>query len=205
LCFLGDDRVIAVLHHSAHAAHDTAPELVLVSVNTTKCLWVLRSLTIEPLSHTFGIVGYLKVQKLGVNWGWPFFTLLCICFSCLLSSQLPLDEQIFWKQRIFEMNTKAKTANTSSPVRIRTKTKARLDELLASANRHHTGRKVKADDIIRHSLGLLAESDLVLIKQSVKTNRDRFEELYRKVSARSNGLSKDAFLGNVLEQIARNF
>ena len=103
------------------------------------------------------------------------------------------------------MDTKTKTGNTSSPVRIRTKTKARLDELLASANRHHTGRKVKADDIIRHSLGLLAESDLVLIKQSVKTNRDRFEELYRKASARSKGLSKDAFLGNVLEQIARNF
>jgi hypothetical protein len=55
-----------------------------------------------------------------------------------------------------KQNPKANDA--SSPIRVKQSTRRKLDELLRRANKQKLGRKVKTDDLICFSLGLLYEA-----------------------------------------------
>lgn len=87
----------------------------------------------------------------------------------------------------------------SIPVRIRSKTKEKVDAYLARINKDRLGRKVKPDDLICFSLDLLNDAHLEEIGTSLLTNKERVEILYRKLAKTKRGLSKDEFLGMLLE------
>lgn len=88
---------------------------------------------------------------------------------------------------------------TSAPVRIDQKTKAKLEQLLRQANKDRVGRKIKADDLIALSLGLVTDEHIAEICDRTRSNKDRMELLYQKLSKEKRGLSREEFLGMLLD------
>ena len=87
----------------------------------------------------------------------------------------------------------------SSPVRLRAQSRAKLDALIARINKDRAGRRVKPDDLICYSLDLLTDQHLQEIGARLLTNKERMEILYSKLSKTKRGLSRDEFLGMLLE------
>lgn len=88
---------------------------------------------------------------------------------------------------------------SSAPVRIGQKTKARLEQLLRQANKDRVGRKVKADDLIALSLGLITDAHIAEICDRTRSNKDRMELLYQKLSKERRGLTREEFFGMLLD------
>lgn len=98
-----------------------------------------------------------------------------------------------------EMMQKRGATVASAPVRIGLKTKAKLEQLLRQANKDRVGRKVKADDMIALSLGLITDEHIAEICDSTRSNKDRMELLYQKLSKEKRGLSREEFFGMLLD------
>jgi hypothetical protein len=77
--------------------------------------------------------------------------------------------------------------------------KEKLDSLLTRANRNRIGRKIRANDLIGYSLDLLTEEHLKNLVSRSLTNKARIEILYRQLSKTKRGLSREEFLGMLLE------
>lgn len=90
-------------------------------------------------------------------------------------------------------------AGASVPVRIRTETKEKVDALLARINKDRIGRKVKADDLICFSIDLLTDTHLEQIGAKLLSNKERIEILYRKLAKTKRGLTREEFLGMLLD------
>ena len=95
--------------------------------------------------------------------------------------------------------SKSAKGNASSPVRLRAQSKGKLDALIARINKDRVGRRVKPDDLICYSLDLLTDQHLQEIGARLLTNKERMEILYSKLSKTKRGLTRDAFLGMLLE------
>lgn len=89
--------------------------------------------------------------------------------------------------------------NASAPIRIAHGTKAKLDSLLAHANKDRLGRKIKPDDVICYSLALISDEHIQAICTKTLSNKDKLEILFKKVSKERRGISRDEFLGMLLE------
>ena len=94
---------------------------------------------------------------------------------------------------------KSANASASSPVRLRTQSRTKLDALIARINKDRAGRRVKPDDLICYSLDLLTDQHLQEIGARLLTNKERIEILYSKLSKTKRGLSRDQFFGMLLE------
>jgi mevalonate kinase len=94
---------------------------------------------------------------------------------------------------------KATDEVTSVAVRIRCKTKSKLEHLLRKANKDRLGKKVKIDDLILFALGLITETHLEDICSKTLSNKDRMELLYRKLSKEKRGITRDDFFGMLLD------
>ena len=77
--------------------------------------------------------------------------------------------------------------------------RVKMDELLKRANKHKLGRKVKTDDLICFSLGLLTDEHLEQICNKTLTNKDRLELLFRRVAKERKGLTRDEFFGLLID------
>ena len=99
---------------------------------------------------------------------------------------------------IVKVNKSAK-GTASSPVRIGAQSKGKLDALIVRINKDRVGRRVKPDDLICYSLDLLTDQHLQEIGARLLTNKERIEVLYSKLSKTKRGLSRDEFLGLLLE------
>jgi hypothetical protein len=88
---------------------------------------------------------------------------------------------------------------SSSPIRLQKQAKEKLDSLLTRANRNRIGRKIRANDLIGYSLDLLTEEHLKNLVSRSLTNKARIEILYRQLSKTKRGLSREEFLGMLLE------
>lgn len=88
---------------------------------------------------------------------------------------------------------------TSAAVRIRYKTKAKLEQLLRQANKDRLGKKVKVDDLIMFALGLINDQHLADICSKTLSNKDRMELLYRKLAKEKRGITRDEFVGLLLD------
>ena len=99
---------------------------------------------------------------------------------------------------VSKKSRKPEANGTSTPIRIRTTTKLKLEQLLQQANKHRRGRRVKADDLMSYALELLTEQHIATICEGTLTNKDRLELLFSKVSKEQRGLSRDEFLGMLL-------
>ncbi len=88
---------------------------------------------------------------------------------------------------------------TSVAVRIRYKTKAKLEQLLRQANKDRLGKKVKVDGLIMFALGLINDQHLADICSKTLSNKDRMELLYRKLAKEKRGITRDEFVGMLLD------
>ncbi len=98
-----------------------------------------------------------------------------------------------------KMKQKPRVDCAASPIRVRQGTRSQLDDLLRRANKQKLGRKVKTDDLICFSLGLLTEDHLDEICNKTLTNKDRLELLFRRVAKERKGLSRDEFFGLLID------
>lgn len=98
-----------------------------------------------------------------------------------------------------EVKQRRESDVTTSPVRVGAKTKAKLEQLVTKANKDRLGRKIKADDLIEFSLGLLMDTHLDQICAKTLSNKDRLELLYRKLSKEKRGMSREEFFGLLLD------
>ena len=94
---------------------------------------------------------------------------------------------------------KPKADRVSAPIRVKQSTRNKLDDLLRRANKQKLGRKVKTDDLICFSLGLLNETHLEQICDKALTNKDRLELLFRKVAKEKRGITRDEFFGLLID------
>lgn len=88
---------------------------------------------------------------------------------------------------------------TSVAVRIRHKTKGKLEQLVRQPNKDRLGKKVKVDDLIMFALGLINEQHLAEICSKMLSNKDRMELLYRKLAKEKRGITRDEFVGMLLD------
>lgn len=91
-----------------------------------------------------------------------------------------------------------RAGKASTPIRIGQKTKAKLDNLLARANKDRVGRKIKPDDVICYSLALMTDDYLREVCNQSLSNKDKLEILFKKVSKEKRGISRDEFYGMLL-------
>jgi hypothetical protein len=98
-----------------------------------------------------------------------------------------------------EVPSKKVKGSSSSPIRLQKQAKEKLDCLLTRANKNRVGRKIRADDLIGYSLDLLTEEHLKDLMSRLLTNKERIEILYKKLSKTKRGLSREDFLGMLLE------
>ena len=94
---------------------------------------------------------------------------------------------------------KPKTDGASSPIRVKQSTRNKLDDLMRRANKQKLGRKVKTDDLICFSLGLLNEAHLEQICDMALTTKDRLELLFRRVAKEKRGITRDEFFGMLID------
>jgi hypothetical protein len=87
----------------------------------------------------------------------------------------------------------------TTPVRIKLRTRSKLDNLLRQANKDRIGRRVRVDDLLWFSLGLITDQHLAEISANTMSNKDRLEMLYRRLSKERRGLSKEQFFGMLLD------
>ena len=87
----------------------------------------------------------------------------------------------------------------TAPVRIHHKTKSKLEQLLKQANKDHIGRRVKTDDLILFSLGLVTDEHLAEICTTTLSNKDRLELLFRKLFKDKRAKSREDFLRMLLD------
>ena len=94
---------------------------------------------------------------------------------------------------------KPRVGKPSAPIRIGQQTKAKLDNLLAQANKDRVGRKIKPDDVICYSLTLMADEHLQEVCNRALSNKDKLEILFKKISKEKRGISRDEFFGLLLK------
>jgi hypothetical protein len=92
-----------------------------------------------------------------------------------------------------------RAAATVMPIRIRQKTKSKLELLLRQTNKDRPGRKVKADDLICFSLDLLTQQHLAEICDKMLSNRDRIELLFQQFLKGRRGATREDFLGELIK------
>jgi hypothetical protein len=101
------------------------------------------------------------------------------------------------------MNGEAKInrvkGSSSSPIRLQKQAKEKLDSLLTRANKNRIGKKIRANDLIGYSLDLLTEEHLKDLVARRLTNKERLEILNKKLSRTQRGLTREDFLGILLE------
>ena len=88
---------------------------------------------------------------------------------------------------------------TVLPIRIRQRTKSKLELLLRQTNKDRPSRKVKADDLISFSLQLLTEQHLDEICDKMLSNRDRMEILFQHFLKGRRGATREDFLGELIK------
>ena len=109
-----------------------------------------------------------------------------------------MNTQIKLKQDSPRCNRVSKTEATK-PVRVSLQTKKSLDTMVKTINNKKTGKRLKYDDIIACAIAKLTDSDIDNLRNSMISNKDRFEELYRTQRKTNKLLTKDELLGLLLE------
>jgi hypothetical protein len=98
-----------------------------------------------------------------------------------------------------KLQQKRKAKVPSVSIRVRQKSKTKLDQLLKKANKDRLGRKVKADDLICFALELITDQVLSEICVNTLSNKDRMELLFKAFSKDRPGATREDFLGRLLE------
>ncbi len=97
-----------------------------------------------------------------------------------------------------EVTQKRKENATSAPIRVKQRTKAKLDQLLKQANKDRFGRSIKPDDLVWCGLALINDAHIAEIRDKVLSNKDRMELMFQSFVKERRGATRDEFLGALL-------
>ncbi len=98
-----------------------------------------------------------------------------------------------------QVTQKQKGTASSAPIRVKQRTKAKLEQLLKQSNKDRVGRSIKADDLIWCGLALINDAHIAEIRDRALSNKDRLELLFQKFSKERRGATREEFLGVLLE------
>ena len=93
---------------------------------------------------------------------------------------------------------KQKGTASSAPIRVKQRTKAKLEQLLKQANKDRVGRSIKANDLIWCGLALISDAHIAEIRDKALSNKDRMELLFQVFVREHRGATRDEFFGALL-------
>ena len=85
-----------------------------------------------------------------------------------------------------------------APIRVSTATHKILQHLMVRANDKDLGRKVRADEIVNVALFLVLHEHIDQLQAATFSNADRLELSYRRFIMTGPKITKDEFLGRIL-------
>lgn len=88
---------------------------------------------------------------------------------------------------------------TTDGIRVKKETKKKILADVAALNRKEFGSKITPDEYVAMALSLLKPEHLEELKTRSLTNKDRLELKYQEFCAAHGKVSKDEFLGALLE------
>jgi hypothetical protein len=94
---------------------------------------------------------------------------------------------------------KRKGTASSAPIRVKQRTKAKLEQLLKQTNKDRVGRRIKADDLIWCGLALINDAHIAEIRDNSLSNKDRMELLFQQFLQSRRGATREDFLGELLK------
>lgn len=97
-----------------------------------------------------------------------------------------------------------KSQSNSFSVRVTKDGQKRLTTLLNRANKKDFGKKIKGHQLIEFGLSLITDSHIKSIQENSLSNSDLLELKFRDYVKKNGKISKDDFLGILLEQNYRN-
>ncbi len=83
-------------------------------------------------------------------------------------------------------------------LRIRKELKRQIEIELDNANKKDFGRKIKAEEYLALAISLMTPSQLLTLREASLTNADRLERDYRKYLTDNGPISRDEYLGKIL-------
>ncbi len=87
----------------------------------------------------------------------------------------------------------------SSSIKISKEVKKKLNSLLIKINKKDFGKRVRSEKVILLALQQIDEEHIKELQNSALTNADKLEIKYREYVSRNGSISKDEFLGKLLE------
>jgi hypothetical protein len=98
-----------------------------------------------------------------------------------------------------QVKQKPKETGSSAPIRVKQRTKAKLEQLLKQTNKDRIGRRIKADDLIWCGLALINDVHIAEIRDNSLSNKDRMELLFQQFLQSRRGATREDFLGELLK------
>ncbi len=90
--------------------------------------------------------------------------------------------------------------STYSTIRLTQGTQKKLTQLLGKANKKNFGKRIKADQLILLALGLISENHIKSLQENSLSNADKLEMKFKEYIKKNGSISKDDFLGKLLEE-----
>jgi len=94
---------------------------------------------------------------------------------------------------------KRQTKNGSSAIRLKQQTRDELDRVLTKVNTKELGKKLHPDDVIGYALKLVKDEHIPRIRDLSLSNEDRLEIIFRQHQRKKRSLTKDDFVGMLLD------
>ena len=95
--------------------------------------------------------------------------------------------------------------SSMTAIRVRKETRRKIVTVLTRINKKDFGRKIRADELIALALDTVTEQEIAALQQQSMTNADRIEAAFRAHLKRHPGITKDQFLGTLLNsQLSTN-
>ena len=103
------------------------------------------------------------------------------------------------------IKSNSKNATGMQSVRIRSGSKMKATALLSVINKKKFGRKVRLDEVIELSLGLISDEHITVLQENSMSHADRAEKLRLLYIQRNGPISPDNFIGFVLSAEFQDF
>ena len=94
---------------------------------------------------------------------------------------------------------KRQAKSGSSAIRLKQQTRDDLDLVLTKVNTKELGKKLHPDDVIDYALKLVKDEHISRIRDSSLSNEDRLEIIFRQHQRKKRSLTKDDFVGMLLD------
>ena len=104
------------------------------------------------------------------------------------------------QNEVQNVTKEAKKTSNHTAVRISKPTQKKLASILNKVNKKDFGKRIKADEVIKASLELITDSLIKNMQQNSLSNADLLEMKFKEMQKKNNKLTKDEFIGLLLEK-----